>query len=81
VKERQRWDDYMEAYEDMIRNTAAPYAPWYVVPADHKWYTHAVVSSAIIQTLKDLKLAFPTVDKSRRKELEAARASLLKEKD
>jgi len=80
VKERQRWDDYMEAYEDMIRHTAAPQAPWYVVPADHKWYTHAVVSSAIIQTLKELRLAFPTVDKSRRKELEAARASLLKEK-
>src|SRR5262249_3164870 len=81
VKERQRWDDYMEAYEDMIQNTAAPPAPWYVVPADHKWFTHAVVSSAIIQTLKELKLEFPTVDKSRRKELEAARAALLKEKE
>jgi PPK2 family polyphosphate:nucleotide phosphotransferase len=80
VRERQHWDGYMEAYEDMIRHTAMPHAPWYVVPADHKWFTHAVVSSAIIQTLKDLKLQFPTIDKSRRKELDAARAGLLKEK-
>ena len=81
VKERQYWDDYMNAYEDMIRHTATPYAPWYVVPADHKWFTHIAVSYAIIQALEDLNLQFPKVDKDRRKQLEAARQALLNEKD
>ncbi len=81
VRERQHWHDYMEAYEDMIRHTATPHAPWYVVPADHKWFTHIVVSSVIIQTLKDLRLEFPKVDKKRGKELEAARKTLLQQKD
>ncbi len=76
VRERQRWDAYMDAYEDMIRHTATPDSPWYVVPADNKWFTRAVVSSAIIETLKELKLAFPTVDPARRKDLEAARRHL-----
>jgi PPK2 family polyphosphate:nucleotide phosphotransferase len=80
VKERQYWDDYMNAYEDMIRHTATPYAPWYVVPADHKWFTHIAVSYAIIQALEDLDLQFPKVDKERRKQLEAARQALLSEK-
>jgi PPK2 family polyphosphate:nucleotide phosphotransferase len=80
VRERQYWDDYMNAYEDMIQHTSSPEAPWYVVPADHKWFTHIAVSSAIIQTLEDLDLQFPKVDKERRKELEAAREILLKEK-
>jgi PPK2 family polyphosphate:nucleotide phosphotransferase len=81
VHERQYWDDYMAAYEDMIRHTAAPEAPWFVVPADHKWSMHATVSSTIIETLKELKLYYPKVDAARRKELEAARQALLKEKD
>jgi PPK2 family polyphosphate:nucleotide phosphotransferase len=80
VRERQYWDQYMNAYEDMIRHTATPEAPWYVVPADHKWFTHIAVSSAIIQTLKDLSLEFPTVDKERRKQLETARQALLAKK-
>jgi PPK2 family polyphosphate:nucleotide phosphotransferase len=79
VREREHWDEYMQAYEDMIRHTATPQAPWYVVPADHKWFTHIVVGSAIIQTLKDLDLEFPKVDKQRRKELEAARQTLSKD--
>jgi PPK2 family polyphosphate:nucleotide phosphotransferase len=79
VHERQHWDEYLNAYEDMIRHTATPEAPWYVVPADHKWFTHLAVSSAIIQTLKRLDLHFPKVDKARRKELETARQTLLKE--
>jgi len=81
VRERQHWDEYMEAYEDMIRHTATPEAPWYVVPADNKWFTHIVVSSVIIQTLKELDLQFPKVDGARRKELRAARAALVKQKD
>jgi PPK2 family polyphosphate:nucleotide phosphotransferase len=76
VRERQYFDDYMEAYEDMIRHTARPHAPWYIVPADHKWVTRLVVGAAIVQTLKDLKLEYPKVDPARRKELEAARTAL-----
>jgi len=81
VREREHWNEYMQAYEDMVRHTATPEAPWYVVPADHKWFTHIVVSSVIIETLKSLDLAFPKVGKERRKELEAARKALLEEKD
>lgn len=81
VRERQCWDDYMEAYEDMIRHTATPEAPWYVVPADHKWFMHAVVSSVIIETLKELKLEYPKVDPAKRGDLNAARKALEKEKD
>jgi hypothetical protein len=66
----------MDAYEDMIRHTARPHAPWYIVPADHKWFTRLVVGSAIVETLKELKLAYPKVDPARRKELEAARVAL-----
>src|SRR5215510_6089271 len=76
VRERQCWDDYVEAYENMIQHTATPYAPWYIVPADHKWFTRLVVGSAIVETLRELKLAYPKVDPARRKELEAAHAAL-----
>jgi PPK2 family polyphosphate:nucleotide phosphotransferase len=78
VHERQCWDDYMNAYEEMIQHTSTPEAPWYVVPADHKWFTHIAVSSAIIQTLEEMDLQFPKVDKVRRKQLEIARQALLK---
>jgi PPK2 family polyphosphate:nucleotide phosphotransferase len=79
VKEREHWEDYMEAYEDMICHTATPYAPWFVVPADHKWFTRMVVSSVIIDALESLHLAFPRVDEAKRKELDAARELLLNE--
>jgi len=78
VHERAHWREYMQAYEEMIQETATPEAPWYVVPADHKWFMHIAVSSAIIETLESLKLAFPKVDRARRKELEAARVALEK---
>ncbi len=78
VRERKYWRQYMSAYEDMVRNTATPECPWYVVPADQKWFMHMVVGSAIIETLKSLKLAYPTVDLKRRKELQAARKQLEK---
>src|SRR5208337_1641332 len=68
LRQRERWDDYVKAYEDMIRHTATAHAPWYVVPADHKWFTHLVVASAIVETLESLNLAFPKVDKTRLKE-------------
>jgi PPK2 family polyphosphate:nucleotide phosphotransferase len=78
IHERQYWDDYMDAYEDMIRNTSTPDAPWYIVPADNKWYTRLVVASAIVDTLEELNLSYPKVDAAKRKQLEAARATLQK---
>jgi PPK2 family polyphosphate:nucleotide phosphotransferase len=75
--ERAFWPHYMKAYEDMIRHTASPGAPWHVVPADHKWFTRIVVASVIVETLRSLKLKYPVVDAARRKELAAARAALL----
>jgi len=79
VRERECWGDYMEAYKDMIQKTARPHAPWYVVPADHKWFTRLVVGSAIVETLKELKLSYPKVEPERRKALDAARKALEKE--
>jgi PPK2 family polyphosphate:nucleotide phosphotransferase len=79
VKEREYWDDYMAAYEEMIQHTSAKHAPWYVVPADHKWFTRLVVAAAIIEALEELDLAFPKVSAKRRKELAAARKALRKE--
>jgi len=81
VNERGFWTDYQEAYEEMIQNTARKHAPWFVVPADNKWFTRLIVASAIIQTLDGLHLSFPAVDKAKKKELEAVRASLLAQKD
>ena len=66
----------MDAYEDLIRHTATPDAPWHVIPADNKWFTHIAVAEAIIDTLKDLNLSYPKVDSVKAKELEAARALL-----
>jgi PPK2 family polyphosphate:nucleotide phosphotransferase len=76
AQEREHWDDYMAAYEDMIRHTAAPHAPWYVVPADNKWFTRLVVAAAIEETLRSLKLKFPVVDAARKAELGKARKAL-----
>ena len=76
AKERGYWNDYMKAYEDTIRNTATDYAPWYVVPADNKWFTRLVVAAAVIDALASLDLAYPTVGKEKRTELEAARQAL-----
>ncbi|HKP68834.1 MAG TPA: polyphosphate kinase 2 family protein [Pyrinomonadaceae bacterium] len=76
ASERGYWDKYMKAYEDMIRNTATKYAPWYVVPADNKWFTRLVVASAVIDALASLKMKYPVVDKNKLAELNAARAAL-----
>ena len=75
------WNDYMEAYEDAIRNTATKDAPWYVVPADNKWFTRVVVAAAIVDTLGSLGLGYPEIDKSRRKELVAAKGALLRNRE
>jgi PPK2 family polyphosphate:nucleotide phosphotransferase len=76
VAERSHWDDYMTAFEDAIRATASREAPWYVVPADNKWFTRLVVAAAIVEALDGLGLAYPKVDAAKRKELAAARAML-----
>jgi PPK2 family polyphosphate:nucleotide phosphotransferase len=81
VKERGYWKDYQEAYQEAIQNTATKHAPWYVIPADHKWYTQLIVASAIITALDELDLSFPDVDKEKKKELEGVREFLLHEKD
>jgi len=80
VHERAYWDDYQNAFEDMIRNTATKRAPWYVIPADNKWFTHLAVAAVIVETLEELDLAYPKVDAAKRKELAAAR-KLLEKKD
>jgi PPK2 family polyphosphate:nucleotide phosphotransferase len=78
--ERRLWDQYMAAYEDMIRNTSTPDAPWYVVPADHKWFTRLVVAAAIVRHLQDLRLEFPSLNGAARAELSKARRLLVREK-
>ncbi len=79
ARERGHWKDYMEAYEDAIRETATPECPWYVVPADNKWFTRVVVAAAIIDALASLDLHYPKVGEAKLKELAAARKLLLAE--
>jgi PPK2 family polyphosphate:nucleotide phosphotransferase len=76
--EREHWDEYMEAFEDVIRHTSTPEAPWYVVPADNKWFTRIVVGAVVIQTLASLRLKYPDVGRAKLKELAATRATLVK---
>ncbi len=76
VKERAHWSEYQDAYERAIRATAAPHAPWYVIPADNKWFTRLVVAAVIVETLEGLEVDFPVLDPTRRAELETARALL-----
>jgi PPK2 family polyphosphate:nucleotide phosphotransferase len=80
VKERDYWNDYMDAYETMVRRTATKDAPWYVVPADNKWFTRAVVAAAIIDALGSLDLHYPEIGPEKRKELATARRALLGKK-
>jgi PPK2 family polyphosphate:nucleotide phosphotransferase len=77
IRERACWDDYQKAYEEMISNTSTEHAPWYVVPADNKWFTRLVVSTVVVDTLESLDLAYPKVDDAKRKELEAAKKALI----
>jgi PPK2 family polyphosphate:nucleotide phosphotransferase len=79
VQERKFWGDYMDAFEDAIRATASKHAPWYVVPADNKWFTRLVVAAAIVDAMESLGLAYPKVGAAKEKEFAAARAALLAE--
>jgi PPK2 family polyphosphate:nucleotide phosphotransferase len=76
AKERAHWKAYMDAYEQAIQETAARHAPWYVIPADNKWYTRVVVAAALIHTLAQLDLHYPRVDPAKRRDLAAARREL-----
>lgn len=79
AQEREHFGAYMDAFEDAIRATATAWAPWYVVPADNKWFTRLVVAAAIVDALHELDLAYPRVDAAKRKELELARSALLRQ--
>ncbi len=76
VSEREHWDDYMEAYEACLNATSTADAPWYVVPADSKKNARLIISQIIVDTMKGLKMSYPTVDKARQKELQAIRKEL-----
>jgi polyphosphate kinase 2 (PPK2 family) len=80
LAEREYWDDYANAYEEMIRHTATPECPWHVVPADHKWFTRLVVSAVVNHALDSLPLQFPKVTEAQQAELGKARKTLLAEK-
>ena len=80
MAERGFWDDYQKAYEDMIRNTATKDSPWYVVPADNKWFSRVIVASAVIDTLAGLDLCYPRVDRAKLAEIAEARKELLDSK-
>jgi len=79
IEDRKLWDRYMTAYEEMVRHTSTPYAPWYVVPADHKWFTHLLVAATIVKALERLNLEFPSVKGEALKEMKAVREALLAE--
>jgi PPK2 family polyphosphate:nucleotide phosphotransferase len=80
VAERKLWPQYMAAYEDAIRQTSTPEAPWYVIPADKKWFTRLAVAGALVDALENLKLAYPKVEGAALEELEKAKAALKAEK-
>jgi PPK2 family polyphosphate:nucleotide phosphotransferase len=79
VQERDHWDDYMHAFEEAIRATAGQRAPWYVVPADHKWFTRLIVAAAIVEAVENLGLSYPQIDAMKQKELVTAREALARE--
>jgi PPK2 family polyphosphate:nucleotide phosphotransferase len=79
VEERRHWDEYMRAYEDVFQHTSTEWAPWYIIPADHKWFTRAAVADIIVSKLESLKLRYPEVSEERKKSLLKARKMLEKE--
>ena len=80
MAERGHWDDYQKAYEDTIRHTATKHSPWYVVPADNKWFTRVVVAAAVIDTIASLEVAYPRVEEAKLKEIAVAKRALLNSK-
>ena len=76
VRERRHWPRYMQAYSEMLQATSTVYAPWYVIPADHKWFTRMTVADIITKRLKELNLQYPTLDAAAKNDLERARKFL-----
>ena len=76
VAERAHWDEYMDAYEDAISATSTKWAPWYVIPADHKWLTHALIAAIVVESIESLGLDWPTVSEEERKANAEARRRL-----
>jgi PPK2 family polyphosphate:nucleotide phosphotransferase len=76
VNERGHWDDYHKAFEDVFNHTSTEWAPWYVIPADHKWFTHVAIADIIVAKLKSMNLSYPTVSQARMKELAQAKKLL-----
>ncbi|AKB28070.1 hypothetical protein MSSIT_1351 [Methanosarcina siciliae T4/M] len=76
IKERAHWDDYLDAYEDMFNHTSTEWAPWYIVPADHKWFTRLAVAAVLYSTMKKLNLAYPTVSEQKKQALLVAKEEL-----
>jgi PPK2 family polyphosphate:nucleotide phosphotransferase len=81
IHERKYWDDYQNAYEEMMAATSTKHAPWYVIPADHKWFTHLAVAAAVIEALEELHLSYPKVDAEKKKGLAVARRQIEQESD
>ena len=79
IKERVHWDDYITAYEDMFNHTSTEWAPWYIVPADHKWFTRLAVAAVLYNTMKNLNLAYPTVSEEQKQALLVAKEELERE--
>ena len=79
MKEREFWGQYMDAFQEAIRATASNHAPWFVVPADNKWFTRLLVAAAIVEAMENLGLAYPKVDAAKQKELRRARTVLSRE--
>ena len=80
MHERKFWDDYMHAFQESIQARASKHAPWYVVPADNKWFTRLLIAAAIVEAVETVDLAYPTVDAGKKKELKTIRAPLSREK-
>lgn len=81
VREREHWDEYIDAYEEIFENTSTGWAPWYIIPADHKWGTHLSVAAIMYTTLSDLKVAYPTVSEKTKQELLLAKKKLEEEEN
>ena len=76
IEERGYWDEYMKAYEDALNHTSTKQSPWYIIPAEHRWFASAAVAEVVVSTLESLKLSYPTMDKEQKQEMMKAKEQL-----